>query len=134
MIPAEHIPDADLLFYRVHVSLVKASGGKIRPNCFRDPGDGMSTDWSKYSTPERTRLGKGPEKAPSYGVVALHVERVRQIEALSVVHAPTDDNDAHAHVLGLGVDELLTQQRAELYDACDRRWTIAPEDPVALHS
>ena len=91
----------------------------------------MSTDWSKYATPEQTRAGKGIESAANYAVTSLPVGRVRRIELLSVVHEPTEDNDAHTHVLGLATEgELLTQQRAELYDACDRRWVIAPGDPV----
>lgn len=90
----------------------------------------MSADWSKYSTPHETRARKGKDKAPNYGITAFQVGRVRQIEGLSVVHAPTDDNDSHSDVLGLSKDELLTQQRSDLYDACDRRWLIAPEDPV----
>jgi hypothetical protein len=94
----------------------------------------MSTDWSKYATPEGTRAGKALEKAPNYGVTALDVGLVRQIEQLSVVHAPTEENDAHTHVVGLANDELLTRQRAELYDACNRRWLIAPEDPVVAPS
>jgi hypothetical protein len=93
----------------------------------------LSTDWSKYKTPEMTRFGNGPEKAITYGVTGLRVGRVRQIDRLTVVHAPLDDNDAHTHVVGLATtdDELRTIQRAELYDACDRRWLIEPGSPVA---
>lgn len=92
----------------------------------------MSTDWSKYRTPQQTRLGKGIDRALHYGVTAFKVGRVRQIERLTVVHVPLEDNDAHTHVLGLSTtdDELLTMQRAELYDACDRRWVIDPQSPV----
>lgn len=132
MIPAEPIPDSDDLYYRVHVNLLKTVDGKLGPNCFRDPtGQGMSTDWSKYATPEQSRAGKGIDKAANYGVTGLHVGHVRRIDALSVIHEPLEENDAHTHVLGLAPEgELLTQQRLELYHACDRRWVIAPGDPV----
>jgi hypothetical protein len=127
VIPVEEIPDADSLYYRVHVSLVKHNAGKVAPNCFRDSkGTGMSTNWSKYSTPERTRHD-GRDKASQYGIVELPVAAVRRIDELSVVHAPVDGNDAHSHVFGLGTGELLTQQRAELYDACGRRWLLPPD-------
>ena len=121
MISVEDIPDEDSLYYRVHINLLKTLGGKLGPNCFRDPGGGMSSDWSKYSSPEQARARSGNDKAANYGVTGLQVGRVRQIEGLRIEHAPIDGNDAHAHVLGLGKDELLTQQRAELYDAGERR-------------
>jgi hypothetical protein len=131
LIPAENIPDEDRLFHRVHIDIVRTSGGKLGPKCFRDSsGKGMSTDWSKYSSPERTRMGNGTHKAKNYGVTALGVGRVRQIDQLQVVHDPTDDNDAHTNILGLSQGELLTQQRAELYDACGRSWVIHPDAPV----
>ena len=132
LIPVEDIPDADAAFYRVHWNFVRTAGGKLGPNCFRDPtGYGMSTDWSKYKTPQQTRLANGAEKAINYGVTGLQIGRVRQVERLTVVHAPTDDNDAHTHVLGLATDdELRTIQRVELYEACDRKWLIAPMSPV----
>jgi hypothetical protein len=129
VIPVEEVPDEHELYYRIHVNLVRDNGYRVRPNCFRDLGGGMSTDWSKYSTPDRTRSAKGDEKAPSYGIVALGVSGVRAIQHLSVIHAPLEGNDAHTNVHGLSTeDELLTQQRAELYDVCGRQWVIAPDD------
>lgn len=124
MVAVAEIPDKDDLYYRVHVSLTDR--GKLRPNCFRDPGGGISVDWSKYRTPQETRAAKGTENAGKYGVATLPVGRVREIKDLRVEHAPPEDNDAHSHILGLSSqeDELRTEQRAELYNACDRRWTI----------
>ncbi len=135
MIPVEVIPDNADLHYRVHRNLVKTSGGRLGPNCFRDPtGEGLSTDWSKYKTAAQTRLSKGADKAIDYGVVTLPVGRVRGIQQLSVVHAPTNDNDAHSHILGISTtdEELRTMQRSELYEACDRRWSIEPGAAVAI--
>ena len=124
MIPVEVIPDDDSLYYRVHISFV-TTAGRFGPNCFIDR-DGMSTDWSKYATPEQTRNAKGPAKAANYGIVGLPVGPVRKIEALSVVHAPVDGNDAHSHVMGLSKGELLTRQREELYVASGRKWLLSP--------
>ncbi len=45
----EIIHDKDKLFYRVHKSFLRA--GKLLLGVFREIGDGMSTDWEKYSTP-----------------------------------------------------------------------------------
>jgi hypothetical protein len=128
VISPEEIPDGDQLYYRVHANFVLHTNGKLGPNCFKEKGgNGLSADWSKYSTPERTRNGMGVEKAANYGIVSLPVGVVRRIEALTVVHAPRETNDAHSLVQGLSTgDELLTQQRAELYDACGRAWLIAP--------
>jgi hypothetical protein len=133
VIPPEEIPNADQLYYRVHVGFVKHANGKLRPNCFRDKNaDGMSTDWSKYATPEQTRR-RGAKQVTDYGIAGLPVEAVRLIEALTVVHVPRDNNDAHSHVLGLSTAaEILTRQRYELYNACGRDWLIpvgAPDQP-----
>jgi hypothetical protein len=134
LIPAEFIPDDADLYYRVHRDLVKPTGGKLGPNCFRDPqGLGLSTDWSKYKTPRETRLAKGVEKAINYGVTGLPVGRVRQIQQLTVVHTPNADNDAHTDIFGLSTtdDELRTMQRYELYEACGRTWLIEPGASIA---
>ena len=134
MIAVEQIPDTASLFHRVHENIVKQSGGQLRPNCFRDPnGTGLSTDWAKYSTPEETRLRNGAGKAIHYGVVRFDVGAVRRIQQLSVAHTPTDDNDAHADIVGLSTtdDELLTAQRVELYDACARTFLIKPGSPLS---
>ena len=68
----------------------------------------------------------------SYGVTGLPVGQVRRIEKLTVVHAPVEANDAHSHVHGLSTElELLTMQRHELYEACERSWLIEPNSPVS---
>jgi len=92
----------------------------------------MSTDWSKYATPEQTRR-KGAKPPTDYGIAELPVGSVREIEALTVVHFPLDDNDAHSHVLGLSTaGEILTRQRFELYNACGRNWLIPAGAPDQL--
>ena len=133
MIAVDQVPDEAILYHRVHVNFVKHSGGHLRPNCFSDKkGVGLSTDWDKYSTAAQTRLRPGPEKAVNYGIVGFNAGAVRHIQQLTVAHSPTEDNDAHTDIFGLSTDaELLTAQRAELYDACGRRFLIEPGSPLA---
>ncbi len=123
-ISSEEIPDAHDVYYRIHISFVQLTG-RPGPNCFRD-NDGMSVDWSKYSTPDQTRRRQGDDKAHKYGIVGLRVGGVRQIEALSVQHVPRDGNDAHSNIYGLSKGEQLTRQRGELYAICGKGWLIAP--------
>lgn len=56
--PIESIPDADLLFMRVHRNNI--AHGKPVVGVFINRGEGeqegMSTDWSEYSTAEQTKL------------------------------------------------------------------------------
>jgi hypothetical protein len=67
----------------------------------------MSTDWEKYSTPTQTQdRGKKPS---ANGVIALICGEVREIQSLSVVHAPSQ-NRAHTNVFG----EKTTEVRVKL--------------------
>lgn len=66
----------------------------------------MSTDWSKYTTPEETRR-RGLRTAPTDNAVfGLDVGAVRGIPEQTVEHAPIfgnpeiPDNRAHAEVFG----------------------------------
>jgi hypothetical protein len=132
VIQVQSIPHTDRLYYRVHVNLVKTTGGKLGPHCFRDPHyEGMSVDWSEYSTAEQTRNRQGVQNASKYGIACLPVAPVWQIEGLSVKHDPTEENDAHSNVLGLAPPSALqTRQRLELWDACGRDWLLAPGDHI----
>lgn len=97
--PKEHVPDEDYLYYRIHVTDLDENGG-LRPNSFRDRGGAMSTDWSKYSTPEESRArARIPEKN---GIVVLGVGEVRGIPGLWVEHTPDPilNNRAHTDVGG----------------------------------
>ncbi len=49
MLKTEEIPDDAMLYYRIHASFYR--NGRLVPGVFREIGDGMSTDWNKYSTP-----------------------------------------------------------------------------------
>lgn len=103
----EQIPDDEDLYMRVHQ--VHWKDGGPRPGCFKDMpdrGDGMSTDWSRYRSPEATRLGNGHKDPANYGVVALNVGAIRAIpyqtggERQRVVHDPLPDNRARTLVHG----------------------------------
>jgi hypothetical protein len=103
----ELIPDADQLYMRVHKRWLER--GELDPGCFQDhpkKGGSMSTDWSKYASPEQTRRG-GLRSGPEHNaVLALDVGAVRAIPGQIVEHAPifadseVPNNRAHAEVLG----------------------------------
>jgi hypothetical protein len=101
--PIEDIPNADRVFYRVHVNLLPASH-ELVPGVFREQHGSMSVDWGKYSSAKDTRArGSEPDKN---GVVALVAGEVRSIDGLVVHHAPdrARNNRAHAEILGIEID------------------------------
>jgi len=92
----EDIPNEDRLYYRVHQTYLLM--GELKPGVFREIGDGMSTDWAKYSTPLESRnRAKKPEKN---GIVSFIVGGLRNLN-LTVVHAPSKENRAHTNVKGV---------------------------------
>jgi hypothetical protein len=110
--PSESIPDEDLLYRWVHRQWFSKRHGGISPTFFKNARDpqtgqgGMSTDWSRYSTPEESRQ-RAREPAVN-GVVELSVTDVRGIPEQTVVHTPIQnhpdpgipDNRAHTDVIG----------------------------------
>ena len=60
----EIIADDAILYMRVHKSQFDPNG-LILPRVFQNRGDGMSTDWNEYSTPEecQRRARKPSENA-----------------------------------------------------------------------
>ena len=99
--PKEDIPDNDFLFRHVHKNLIH-QGTLARGVVFKNHGDGMSTDWSKYSNVQQTRNRvKLNNKNPTdYGVIKLNVKEVRNIEEQVVEHNPLNENRAHTLVKG----------------------------------
>ncbi len=94
----ESIPDGDLLHRRVHRKLINASGG-IRAGAFTDYKGDMSTDWSKYASPQETsRRGTGFHRE-EFAVVSILVGEVRHLGQL-VEHDPLPENRAHTNVIG----------------------------------
>lgn len=107
----EQVPDGDFLFTAVHEMWFR--DGAILPGAFKNHGDGMSTDWSKYSTARKTQQRRSqPEKN---AVVQLSVQRVRAIPRQRVEHTPFQDNQAHTDVFG----EKDTEVRILLRRAAD---------------
>ena len=101
--PIELVPDNDLLFMRVHQNNIR--DGSPLPIAFMNHGageeEGMSTDWSKYSTPEQT-ISRIYEEKPTWkgGVIQMVVGDVRKIPDQIVQHAPLPKNQAHTNVKG----------------------------------
>lgn len=94
---AEEIPDMDDLFMAVHRGHFE-SNGTVAPAAFRNHGDGMSTNWSKYSSPDETR--QRMKKPADNAVVVMNVGTVRAIPGQRVVHSPLLSNRAHTDVQG----------------------------------
>lgn len=84
------------MYYRVHRNF--CNGGEIGPNVFRNHGDGMSTDWEKYTTPEESR--DRAKKPLENAVVSLIVGDVAKIPGQRIEHTPIPENRSHADVLG----------------------------------
>jgi hypothetical protein len=100
-VPKE-ILDTHTVFLRIHkVDLdleEQDEKEKIKPTAFDKKGDdGLSVDWSEYSTPKDTRLrAKKPE---DNGVLSFSVKSLREIP-LAVIHKPTT-NYAHSIIVGI---------------------------------
>jgi len=122
----KQIPNEDDLYMRVHRSY--APNGELIPGVFRDRGEGekkgMSTDWSRLSTPQTTR--ERASNPRDNGVIGLNVGNVRSIDGLTVHHSPDKEvnNPSHTDVKG----EKTTEVRAKLWDQAD--WLIYPDDEL----
>jgi hypothetical protein len=81
--PSEPIPDEDLLYRWIHRQWFSKRHGGVSPTFFKNARDlltgrgGMSTDWSRYSTPEESRR-RARDPAVN-GVVEMTVADVRAI-------------------------------------------------------
>lgn len=99
----ELIPDEDNLFLRIHSNLLRFdfdfTKKKVPINVFRVHKVGMSVNWSKYSTPQKTLLeAREPEKN---GVIEMNTGKLRDIPPLDVIHAPNTENRAHSNVINI---------------------------------
>jgi hypothetical protein len=110
--PSEPIPDEDRLYRWAHQQWFDHTTGELSPTFFKNASDpltrreGMSSDWSRYSTPEESRhRARNPDVN---GVIELTVHDVRAIPAQAVEHTPIQnhldpdvrDNRAHTDVFG----------------------------------
>lgn len=81
----------------VHKTWLKPDG-TLATGAFQNRGGAMSTDWSKYATPEETRQRR---RTPAdNAVVSMNVGKVRAVPGQSVTHTPLPENRAHTDVLG----------------------------------
>lgn len=100
--PVEPIPDADELYMGLHKRWLYPDGA-LMLGAIRDHDGGMSTDWSKYSTPQETRDRR---RTPAdNAVISLHVGSVRAMPGQTVTHSPLPENRAHTDVMGQKKDE-----------------------------
>jgi len=93
----EDIGDIDKLYYRIHKTWIK-DDGKIKSGAFIERGNGMSTDWEKYSIPENTR-NRATSNSKLNGVVSFITGNLRKL-TLTVQHTPSEDNRAHTDIKG----------------------------------
>lgn len=106
----EQIPEQSSLFMRVHKTFRKSDGSAVA-SAFRNRGEGMSTDWEKYATPQETRRRA---KQPGHNaVVTLHVGSVRELPEQQVEHTPDVEraNRAHTDVYGEKDEEVRIKLR-----------------------
>jgi hypothetical protein len=88
---AEHIPDEDSLYRRIHPEQLKPDG-EISSAAFK--GDETSVDWAKYATPKKTLQGFS-----HYHLASILAGIPRQ-RGQAVKHNPTEENHAHSLIIG----------------------------------
>lgn len=120
---SELIPDDDDLYYRIHKTFIKST--KIFKSGFRSRNGSMSTDWSRYSSPEESR--ERAKKPKENFIVKLNAGALREIP-MDVEHSPSIkfDNRSHTDVYGLeGLDpDDRNELRTKLKTISD--WVIPP--------
>lgn len=121
----EEITDREDLFYRwVPHDFTKRDGRRIRAGAFgteADVEEGVSFDWNRYSTPERT-LGRSQRPDIRAGVVMTSAGKIWDNE-LTVRHAPELNNQAHSLVKGTSE----TRVRKTLASICSWALPLPPK-------
>ncbi len=106
----EYIPDYDFLFRRSSCETFDKKGFRFTAPTFmvrKDRGEkAISTNWSKYSTPEQTSIC--PITNKQYLVGKFQADIPRNIK-LTVNHAPSKFNFAHSTISG---EQLLNDLKA----------------------
>ena len=90
MWPKEEIPNDAAVFMRLPRKLIP--NNEVGPNVFREHGNGMSVDWSKYSTPDETRKRARKSRPEDYAVIGMITGDIRTIDGLEVQHDPVQEN------------------------------------------
>jgi hypothetical protein len=115
----EVIPDAHRLYMRVHKMFVYQ--GDFVVGVFRDQGEGMSTEWEKYSSPEDAR---SRARVPSEnGIIEMVSGSVSEIPGLRVQHAPDLELRIRGHTEVIGDKKTDPEVRVKLKRIS--RWVIA---------
>jgi hypothetical protein len=130
----EPIPDEDFLFCFIHRANIDYKRGEIpRAAAFQNTPkerDNLSSDWSKYSSPEETKQRIGQQfkfestefkNANDYGILRFDVSKLRDDELKQVVnHDPifnepeiigVPNNRAHAVIIGEKDEEVRLKMR-----------------------
>ena len=148
----ESIPDADSLYFRIHKQNVfdnKELKNIIRPRAFCNTpasGSNMSTDWSKYATPQSTldhvskqyKTGKTEFKnTADFSVVRFSVGKIKEIDKNHhVLHDPIQNipeiigdpnNRAHAIVDGKISGDKEDSLEARVLFVENAMWEILPK-------
>lgn len=138
--PIEKISDSNQLFLRINKAHlytdISDEKQMIKPTAFNAQpvskgAKDLSVNWSKYSTPQKTRdevkhfkNKRGIPKDPGdYGVVSFVVLPVRKI-GLEVIHKPSRSNQAHSIIYPVPPmkNHRDTALRLKLRDLC--KWEI----------
>lgn len=105
MFEIEDIPNEHLIYLRVHRQNIDFSDKSIRPVAFDLKGDdGLSCNWSKYSTPLSTQQ-QSLKNPHNNAVISFKVGIVRAIPfILEVIHNPIQPptpNQAHSLITNM---------------------------------
>src|SRR5260370_32795875 len=104
---------------RIHVNyLLRGETALGIRGAFKDHDGAMSTDWSKYGTPNATRHGSKTKPASEYAVVRMKVRDVLNIPGQEVIHTPdrVNKNRAHTDVTG---DKVSSEIRGLFLGICE---------------
>ena len=142
----EYIDDFYSLYIRIHKDFISSKDGKPRSSAFTNTpknGDNLSSDWSKYCTPQSSRALIGLQKKTNgtfkkpelFFIWELNVGKVRKEinPKQSVEHDPIENNpelegfpNNRAHSIIIGEKPINNAEfRVGLYKAGD--WVIKPE-------
>lgn len=126
----EEIPNDAQLFYRIPKAHV--IDGDIMWHSFTPVGDGLSTDWDKYSTAEEALTRPTPaypngRTRQTHGIGHFNVSHLHEIDILRVIHAPSIANRAHSLIQGFPeAKEPYIKIRKKLKEKL-QYWDIEPE-------
>ena len=110
--------------FDVNSNLTQGYFGSVRAGAFgteADVEEGVSFDWNRYSTPERT-LGRSQRPDIRAGVVMTSAGKIWDNE-LTVRHAPELNNQAHSLVKGTSE----TRVRKTLASICSWALPLPPK-------